>query len=153
LSPSTYLSAAPGPVENDTTIVAKPFAAASGSTPFSGTPAAIPGTISSANYDNGGEGVAYHDNSAGDSGGAYRSDGVDIEASADGGYDIGWIAAGEWLNYSVNVATAAGYTAQLRVASPGGGSLHVSFGAPSSASGSVVVPATGSWQTWTTVSV
>jgi hypothetical protein len=24
------------------------------------------------------------------------------EASADGGNDIGWIAAGEWLNYSVN---------------------------------------------------
>ena len=34
-------------------------------TPFSGTPIALPGTIEAENYDKGGEGVAYHDTTAG----------------------------------------------------------------------------------------
>ena len=153
LSPSTYLSSAPGPVENDATIVPKPSSSGSGSTPFSGTPASIPGTIQAVSYDKGGEGIAYHDTTPGNSGGAYRSDDVDMEASADGGYDVGWIDAGEWLNYSVSVASAGSYVAQLRVASPGGGALHVSFGGPSSTSGSATIPATGDWQAWTTVTI
>ena len=40
----------------------------------------VPGTIEAEDYDNGGEGVAYHDTVAGNQGGAYRSDDVDIEA-------------------------------------------------------------------------
>jgi hypothetical protein len=32
-------------------------------------------------------------------GGAYRSTDVDIEASSTGGYDVGWVAASEWLQY------------------------------------------------------
>ena len=152
LSPSTYFSSAPGPVENDTTIVAKP-SSSSGSTPFSGTPVSIPGTIQAANYDNGGEGVAYHDTTSGNTGGAYRSDDVDLEPSADGGYDVGWVDAGEWLNYSVNVTSPGSYVAQVRVASAWGGALHLSFGSPSSTSGSVTVPSTGDWQAWTTVNI
>jgi hypothetical protein len=154
LSPATYLSNAPGPAENDTTIVSKSGSQQSGSTPYSGTPAVIPGTIATSNYDNGGQGVAYYDTTPGNSGGAFRSDDVDMEASADGGYDVGWIAAGEWLNYSVSVTTAGSYTAQIRVASPsGGGSMRIGFGSPSGTSATVAVPQTGDWQTWTTVSV
>ena len=122
-------------------------------TPFSGTPAAIPGTIAAADFDNGGAGVAYLDATPGNTGGAYRSTDVDIEASSDGGYDVGWIAAGERLNYSVNAAAAGSYNLQLRLASPGGGAMHISFGAPSSTSAPVTVPATGGWQAWVTVSV
>ncbi|MDO8686315.1 MAG: hypothetical protein Q7J78_06575 [Clostridiales bacterium] len=36
------------------------------------------GTIQAENFDNGGEGVAYHDSDATNSGGQYRSTGVDI---------------------------------------------------------------------------
>ena len=43
---------------------------------------------------------------------------VDIEAASSGGYDVGWLAAGEWLKYSVNVSAAGNYTAQVRVAAP-----------------------------------
>ena len=67
--------------------------------------------IQAENYDTGGEGVAYHDSDAGNKGGQYRSDGVDIESTTDtgGGYNVGWVAAGEWLEYTVNVAVAGSY--------------------------------------------
>src|SRR5262249_1681378 len=93
-------------------------------TPFNGTPAAVPGRIQAADFDNGGEGVAYHDGSAGNSGGVYRNTDVDIAASSEGGYTIGWISAGEWLNYTVNVSTSGSYTAQIRVAGVQSGTLH-----------------------------
>jgi len=124
-----------------------------GPTPYSGTAVQLPGTIQAANFDNGGEGVAYHDTTDGNAGGGYRQTDVDIESSVEGGYDVGWIAAGEWLNYSVNATSAGSYTAQLRVASPNGGALRLAFGSPSSVSTSVSIPATGNWQSWTTVSV
>jgi hypothetical protein len=122
-------------------------------TPYSGSPAALPGTIDAATFDNGGEGVAYHDATAGNTGGAFRSTDVDLETSSDGGTDVGWISAGEWLTYTVNVAASGSYTAQLRVASPGGGSLRIGFNGPSGVSANVSVPATGDWQAWTTVNV
>src|SRR5262249_16625898 len=60
LSPANYLSSAPGAIKNDATIVPKPSAAppppppppppGSTSTPFYGTPAAIPGTINAADF-------------------------------------------------------------------------------------------------------
>ncbi|HEY8184512.1 MAG TPA: hypothetical protein VIF64_00500, partial [Pyrinomonadaceae bacterium] len=77
-------------------------------TPYSGAPAAIPGTIQAEDFDNGGEGVAYHDTSPANYGYAYRSTDVDLAASDDpqgGGYYIGWTYAGEWQKYTVNVAT------------------------------------------------
>lgn len=122
--------------------------------PCSGTPVAVPGPINAERFDNGGEGVAYHDSDAANSGGQFRTTGVDIETSSEGGYDVGWIAAGEWLNYTVNVTSAGNYTVQLRVASPSGASLHVGFNGPSTGQWkAVTVPATGGWQNWTTVSV
>src|SRR5258708_1566924 len=71
-------------------------------TPFTGTPAPVAGIIQAENFDNGGEGVAYHDTDAANLGGAYRATGVDIEATGDtgGGYDVGWTHAGEWLDYT-----------------------------------------------------
>src|SRR4051812_49661338 len=111
-------------------IATEPARAAS-SSPYAGSPAAIPGTIQAANYDLGGEGAAYHDTSAGNSGGAYRSTDVDLEASSEGGFDVGWTASGEWLNYTVNAATAGSYSAQLRIASPNGGAMHLGFNGPS----------------------
>jgi endonuclease/exonuclease/phosphatase family metal-dependent hydrolase len=121
-------------------------------TPYSGSPAPVPGTIRVENFDNGGEGVAYHDSGPNNAGGAYRQTGVDIESSSAGGYDIGWISAGEWLNYTVSVASAGTYTVQVRVASLSGGSMHVGFNTASNVWKSVAVPATGGWQTWATVS-
>ena len=158
LSPVKYMTTAPGAIINDATIVAKtttttPTTPSAGATPYNGTPAAIPGTIEAAHFDNGGANVAYVDSTTGNAGGAFRTTDVDLQAAAGGGHNVGWTAAGEWLLYTVNVATSGTYTAQLRVASVGGGTMQVAFGAPSSASNSISVPNTGAWQTWTTVNV
>jgi hypothetical protein len=109
--------------------------------------------IEAENYDTGGEGVAYHDTTAGNSGGAYRSDDVDIEGCSDAGtgYDIGWIATGEWLTCSINVASAGTYSRKLRGAGRGGGgTIRVWFGAVNK-TGTLTIPNTGGWQTWTDV--
>lgn len=121
--------------------------------PYGGTPWAIPGTIQAENYDTGGEGVAYHDTTAGNSGGAYRSDSVDIESTSDagGGYNVGWIDAGEWLEYTVNVASSGTYYVEARVASlSAGGTLHVEFDGVNK-TGPMSFGATGGWQNWITV--
>ncbi len=155
LSPATYLSGPPGPVAYDNTIVSKSSTTTSsgGLTPYLGSPVLLPGTVQAENFDNGGEGVAYHDADAANNGGAYRQTGVDIEAASGGGYDVGWFGAGEWMNYTVNVATAGTYTVQLRVAAPNSGArLHVGFNKASSVWQSVSIPATGGWQNWTTAS-
>jgi Carbohydrate binding module (family 6)/Galactose oxidase, central domain len=123
------------------------------STPHNGAAASIPGTIQAENYDDGGEGIAYHDISPGNSGGQYRSDGVDIEVTSDtgGGYDVGWVDAGEWLNYTVTVAQTGPYTVTARVAANGsGGTFHVEVDGVNQ-TGALTIPNTGGWQAWTTL--
>jgi len=123
--------------------------------PYGGTPAAIPGTVQAANYDTGGQGVAYNVASVNGTANSYRSDGVDLEACTDTGCgdDIGWTAAGQWFRYTVKVATAGTYTVSLRLASPSGvtDGLHIASSSGANLSGNINVPATGGWQTWTTV--
>ena len=123
--------------------------------PYGGTAAAIPGTVQAANYDTGGQGVAYNVTSVNGTANSYRSDGVDLEACTDTGCgdDIGWTAAGQWFKYTVNVATAGTYTVSLRLASPSGvtDGLHIASSSGANLSGNINVPATGGWQTWTTV--
>jgi hypothetical protein len=122
-------------------------------TPYGGTPAAVPGIVEAERFDDGGEGVAYHDVDAGNSGGQFRATDVDIEATSDtnGGFDVGWIAPGEWLNYTVNVAAAGSYQLDARVAAAGqGGTFHVEVGGVNK-TGSLTIPNTGGWQAWTTV--
>ena len=124
-----------------------------GQQPFGGAARPIPGTIQAEDYDTGGEGVAFHDTSTGNSGGQYRSDAVDIEATTDagGGYDVGWSASGEWLEYTVNVAATATYAIGVRVASLStGGTLHVEVDGQN-VTGAMTFGATGGWQSWTTV--
>jgi hypothetical protein len=124
------------------------------STPYSGTPVALPGTIQAENYDKGGNGVAYRDTTAGNAGGVYRSDDVDLQTASDGGggYKVKTAVAGEWLNYSVNVASAGTYTLDVRVTSLGaGGRFHIEVNGVDK-TGPLTVPDTGGWQSWRTVS-
>jgi len=133
----------------------------SGDAPFGGTPAAVPGTVQAANYDTGGQGVAYNVTSTNGTANSYRSDGVDLEdvtdsqdtTGAGSGYDIGWTAAGQWFNYTVDVATAGTYTVALRLSSPYGitDALHIDNSSGTDLSGDIAVPNTGGYQTWTTV--
>ena len=150
LGTGAYLASPPGPNMNGQTIV--PNAGTTGaSTPFNGAPAQIPGVVLASDFDNGGEGVAYHDTSAGNSGGAYRQTDVDLEPSSDVGYDVGWIAASEWLAYTVNVGAAGTYSLTFRVASSGpGGTFHLEMNG-SDVTGPITVPDTGGWQSWQSV--
>jgi hypothetical protein len=123
------------------------------STPFGGTAAAIPGRIEAENFDDGGEGIAYHDTTAGNSGGQYRKTDVDIETTSDagGGYSVGWVTAGEWLQYSAIVSAADTYALEVRIASAvQGGSFHVEVDGHD-VTGPLTVVNTGGWQTWTSM--
>jgi hypothetical protein len=124
-----------------------------GPAPYSGTPITLPGTIQAEYYDRGGEGVAYHDTTAGNSGGVLRSDDVDLQSATDAGtgYKVKSAVAGEWLKYSVNVTAAGTYTITVRVASDGaGGRFHIEAGGVDK-TGPLTVPSTGGWQAWQTI--
>lgn len=121
--------------------------------PYSGSPYAIPGKIEAENFDLGGSNVAYYDTDAANNGGQYRtSEAVDIETCSEGGYNVGWTAAGEWLEYTVNVGTAGDYQLEARVAAnSAAGYFRVEFEGVNK-TGTLTAPVTGGWQTWTTVS-
>jgi chitinase len=122
-------------------------------TPYGGTVRNIPGKIEAEHYDVGGQGVAYNDLTTGNAGAVFRTDDVDIEASTDTGtgYNLGWIQAGEWVEYTVNVTTAGTYTLSARVAATAAGkTFHVEMDGVN-VSGTLTVPNTTGWQIWQTV--
>ncbi|MDB5255952.1 MAG: chitinase [Chitinophagaceae bacterium] len=119
-----------------------------------GGPYAIPGKIEAENFDIGKD-LGYHDLEATNQGGAYRATNVDIEATTDGGagYDVGWVQAGEWLSYTVNVAATAIYNLQVRVATINTGrTFHIEMNG-TNVSGTIAVPNTGAWTAFQTVTV
>ncbi len=120
----------------------------SGPTPY--RPHTVPGRIEAENYDNGGEGTAYHDTTPGNAGGAYRSDDVDIETTG-GTTNVGWIRNGEWFTYTATVAQAGPYTMTARVASPNSGRT-VTVLVDGTPAATLEVPRTGSFATWKIVS-
>ncbi len=126
--------------------------------PYGGTAAGVPGVVQAENYDTGGPGVGFSVSAVNGTANGYRPDGVDLEATADtgGGYDIGWTTGGQWFKYTVNAAAAAGsYTLSLRVAAPSAasGALHLADASGTNLTGGLNIPATGGWQSWTTVTV
>ncbi|MBC7708045.1 carbohydrate-binding protein [Polaromonas sp.] len=111
----------------------------------------LPGRIEAENYDQGGEGVAFHDLDPANNGGLYRTDAVDVSQSAEGGFKLGWVQQDEWVEYSVTVPTAGTYQFQARVAAvASGASLHAEVDGVN-VTGAVAVPVTGSYDTFTTI--
>jgi len=102
----------------------------------------IPGRLEFEQYDEGGEGIAYHDQDSVNNGSGKLNpvngnplnefrlkEGVDISYTKDGGIDdnpynkvmpamkslyVGWTAEGEWINYTVNVKKNGTYNASLQ---------------------------------------
>ena len=100
----------------------------------SGTAYAIPGKIEAENY--------------------VSMLGVQTEATSDtnGGLNVGWIDATDYMNYNVNVATAGTYKVEFRIASTvATGSIQLKSG--STSLGTLALPNTGGWQVWQTVSM
>lgn len=79
--------------------------------------------------------------------------GVQLEATSDagGGQNVGWIDTGDWMNYSVNVASSGWYTVQYRVASTGSNGKIVLSQNSKDISAISSIPSTGGWQNWTTI--
>ena len=120
--------------------------------PFSGAPIPVPSDFEAEDFDRGGQGVAYRDLSAGNAGGLYRpAEDVDLAASTDalgGGYVINHFETGEWLAYTINVASSGRYDLALRAASAmTGGAFHLELDGQD-VSGRVTVPTTGSWDAY-----
>lgn len=61
--------------------------------------------------------IAFSDSTPGNEGGVYRQDDVDIKANAEGGYTVGWMTAGEWLEYPVTIPASGVYAVSLRTGS------------------------------------
>ena len=127
-----------------------------GQAPFGGTAPVVgagnAATIAALAYDEGGQGVAYEDDpglAGGTNGG--RS-GSDVEITALG--DVGWIADGEWLEYTVSVTSAGTYDVDFEAAlgSSGGAQRSVSFafddGSGFGQTVSAEVDFTGGWTTF-----
>lgn len=81
--------------------------------------------------------------------------GIQTETTQDigGGINIGFIDAGDWMAYPVNIPGAGQYTVSYRVASlNGGGLLQFEQQGGSPVYGSINVTGTGGWQSWVTIS-
>jgi len=120
---------------------------ATAQTPFGGTARTLPGTLKVVDFDEGGEGVAYHDDTIGCEGSCeYRTADVDRW-----GEWVNRTAAGEWMEYTVDVTTAGTYAFRVRVASDeDGGTFHIESNGVD-VTGSLAIPNTGSWLTFQTV--
>lgn len=96
--------------------------------------AAIPGKIEAENYD--------------------AMSGVQSETTSDagGGKNVGYIDAGDWMDYKANVNAAGTYTLNFRVASPYSGQQLQLKNASGTILATVTLPQTGAWQSWTTIS-
>lgn len=125
-------------------------------TPYKGI-AAVPGVIQVENFDKGGEGFTFHDSDSKDEGDAkYRTDneGVDL-VKGNGGTVVGYTAAGEWMEYSINVTESGKYEFEATVSSgTTGGRIRLGLVKDGKVItlGQVNVPQTGSnWDTYKVV--
>ena len=104
--------------------------APTGYTPTDNT--SIPGTITASNYIN--------------------SLSVETQPTTDvgGGLNVGWITPGDWMEYNVNVATAATYTVGFRLATPNTGCALQLRTLSGTVLATLTIPSTGGWETWQT---
>lgn len=127
--------------------------------PYLGVAFEIPGTIDAGNYDafegGPGQGISYVDVSKANEGSFRMAEYVDASLDATEGATVGWISAGEWMEYSVDVKTAGKYTLTLRYASgnaSGGGPFHLELDGKR-VTADVLPGPTGQWTTWSNKTV
>lgn len=127
----------------------------SAQSPYGDAPWTVPGRIQAQDFDKGGEGVAYSDTTEFNEGGEYRpTEAVGIQQSEDstGEFKIGWMADGEWLEYTVDVQETGTYRLLGRTASRSGDcQLRVKLDGQHL--GTIDVPETGGLQSWQTARI
>lgn len=107
----------------------------------------VPGKLEFEDYDVGGPGVSCSDTTPENEGGHYRADAVDLKADpqASNGAVVGWTDAGEWLEYTIDVARPGRYRLEVVAATPHAGAV-LRFDCAGAACGPAVkVAATGAW--------
>ena len=125
--------------------------------PYGGTAHPIPGTIQLEEFDVGGNGSAYMDDTPGsETAVTFRDDeDVDLENCTDAGlgYNLGWTSAGEWVEYTVDVTKPGRYSLGIRSAVNGTDrTVSVTMDGEAIAT-DVAIPNTTGWQVWQTVTV
>src|SRR5215203_1745173 len=80
--------------------------------------------------------------------------GVQTEYTQDagGGLNVGWIEQGDWMDYSVTVASSGTYTVNLRIATPNPGAQLQIKRSDGAVLSTVSLPNTWGWQSWQTIS-
>ncbi len=124
--------------------------------PYAGTPHAVPGVIEAGHYDafEGGVGqnISYYDSSADNKGSFRLEEYVDAVTVAGQGATVGWIAAGEWIEYTIDVETTGCYDLNIGYASGnpnGGGPFHFEIDGVK-VSKDIPISPTGDWGNWNT---
>ncbi len=127
--------------------------------PYSGTPISIPGTIEPGLYDKFeggfGQNIAYVDTSIGNDGDFRTEENIDAALHNQEGAIVGWIGAGEWMEYTIDVQTAGVYDLSFRYASGnsnGGGPFHFEVEGKK-ISPDIAVPNSNDWGNWATKTV
>lgn len=81
----------------------------------------VPVQLKAVNYDNGGEGLAFHVTTPVSTDGRYRADNIGCVACDDagGGYALSGLRSGEWVRYTVNGASGGYFDIDARLAGTG----------------------------------
>jgi len=125
----------------------------------------IPGIIHATDFDLGRCGNAYWDSDTANyqtssgtyttwnTGWQYRNDGVDIETTSDtqaasNGFDVGWVADNEWMQYTTSVDSTAGYNVRIRYAAAAAGSKIRLKCNDADICSITAPPASGGFQSW-----
>jgi hypothetical protein len=117
--------------------------------PYNGVASVLPGAVEMENYDEGGEGMAYHDSDDKNEGNSYRkSEGVDLEEFETGKYALGWTKKGEWVEYTLEVKYDDEYTWTAYAASGSDGSSFKLYIDNEAISEAISVKNSGDWQTF-----
>lgn len=110
-------------------------------------------TLEAEDYNNGGEGIGYHDmDAANKNSGLYRpTEGVDIDSYKEGEFSIGFIEDGEWTQYTIYVEKSGLYDIESIVASGNDkGRFHLKFN-EQNLTGDITFAGTGGWSAWGSV--
>jgi endoglucanase Acf2 len=127
--------------------------------PFLGSPPEIPGSIQAGHFDifegGIGQGISYSDVSPENIGDFRETEYVDASMDFAEGAFVGWIANGEWLEYTIDVQQAGNYSLVFRYAcgnQSGGGPFRMESDGVLIKSG-ITVNYTGDWSAWSNKTV
>ena len=117
-------------------------------------PPTLPARIKAINYDDGGEGVAFHCERPLPEKTRYRADDLGIVDTNDagGGYVLAGLRPGEWARYTIDCSNGGYFDLTARLASAQGGG-RIRFMALDQVLAAIDVPATGSEDTFKDIAV